>query len=166
MKNKHYFILLAFLFILVVVLFFLYFYIHNQKGNEEAAIQLYDQLIQATVTNTDEVKNSDFLSISINPMIDPLNNKELSQETIDKIYNNFAQYHTTIHKKSATQLQTDGTLNDTSNGFIIDIQFEITKGKTIATIKYQYNTQVWKVQNYSLQYLKDSWDITPTKSIQ
>ena len=163
MKNKIKLLKIIILFIIILVVIVL---LLNKcsMGNEIAAIKLYEDLIDITVTEN-LIDSDDFLAIYVDNVFDPLNKELLSNDAKVEILNYSKKYNFNIYNMNKEEVFLLKNDNENQNGSCISFNFSsISYKKAIVNVYYYIDNQSSGMQTYVLKYVKKEWEIVKTNS--
>ncbi|MDD3303646.1 MAG: hypothetical protein PHP54_01875 [Clostridia bacterium] len=155
-------IVLTIIIIIILITSISIFFLLNKQhiGNETAAIKLYENLID-TIMEKNSNRQSDYLSISLDNAIDPLNKKELSSEAKEEILNYAKKYHHIIYNKNKEDLL--ALEFEKINGLLINFSFSFSDfNKVAVNVFYYAGNQASGEQTYLIEYMKERWNMTKT----
>jgi hypothetical protein len=155
MSNKK--IIFSIILIIIFVISFVYFI---NRSNENAAINLYKEIIDLTVLeNSGLSQNAEYISLDTTKLVDPLNDKKLSDNSIDKLVKYCEKYSDKVYEKNYQELVNDGLGDNTSlKGYLISITLT-SKSFNNGTInsKIYKGNQGSSMTKYNIKYNNNSW---------
>ena len=155
--NKKIFILLIVLILIIILLSVVFIIFCNKKneGNEIAAINLYEELIDKILEN--RVYESDnYISIDTTSFIDPLNNNILSESAQTEILDYCRKYNKVIYKSSDIDLK-----DESLEGVKITFNIRKKKKETINIDVNCYRSNLGSGgREYICTYSNNTWNIS------
>lgn len=163
-KKRLSIITIILLIIAIAVIAISTFVIYNKQkvGNEDAAIQLYKDLID-TISN-EISENDEYISIEFGKVLDPLNRKSLSKQAKDEILNYCKKYKDIVYNKNKDELISSGLgTNEKLDGILIELNVtSVSYNKAVISINhYKANLSAGGTK-YTAKYKNKKWVISDT----